>query len=101
MPQPLDEARPAETSRRIKQLEGMVKPLLVRTGIDTITVKLIKPSFDNMLRTLPGGAFDPTDPWYPALHYELRNFYDLTARNIARAVSNVTADRRDLRAATA
>ena len=67
-----------------------------RPGIDTITVKLIKPSFDNMLRTLPGGTFDPTDPWYPALHYELRNFYDLTAKNIARETLTLKVRKRDL-----
>ncbi|HEY2924620.1 MAG TPA: cell surface protein SprA [Candidatus Eisenbacteria bacterium] len=50
---------------------------------DTVLLKMIKPSFEG-LGTLPGGAFDPADKWFRALAYELRNFYDLTARNIAR-----------------
>ena len=49
----------------------------------SVLLKMIKPSFDG-LTTIPGGRFDPSDKWYRALAYELRNFYDLTARNIAR-----------------
>ena len=45
-------------------------------------LKLIKPDYSPIAQ-LAGGAFDPNDPWFPALSYELRNFYDLTARNIA------------------
>ena len=60
----------------------------------TILLKMIKPSFDG-LNTVPGGGFDRTDKWYPALAYELRNFYDLTARNIAKETLNLKIRRRD------
>jgi hypothetical protein len=53
----------------------------VATG-QPVVLKAIKPDY-SPITTLPGGAFDPNDPWFPALAYELRNFYDLTARNIA------------------
>ena len=47
-------------------------------------LKMVKPTAEMLSKELPGGMFDPTQPWYPALHYELRNFYDLTARNISK-----------------
>jgi hypothetical protein len=47
-----------------------------------IVLKVIKTN-NQQITSLPGGAFDPKDPWFPALSYELRNYYDLTARNIA------------------
>ncbi|HMI32240.1 MAG TPA: hypothetical protein VK527_10940 [Candidatus Limnocylindrales bacterium] len=49
----------------------------------TYLLKAIKVKSED-ITTVAGGAYDPADDWYPALGYELRNFYDLTARNIAR-----------------
>jgi hypothetical protein len=50
---------------------------------DFYLLKMVKPKSE-MLPELPGGRYDPDAPWYPALHYEMRNFYDLTARNISK-----------------
>ncbi len=50
--------------------------------VGDVLLKMIKPSFEG-LATI-NGRFDPNDKWYRALSYELRNVYDLTARNIAR-----------------
>jgi len=55
---------------------------LVGSPVKPVLLKAIKPDY-SPIAVLPGGAFDPNDPWFPALAYELRNFYDLTARNIA------------------
>ncbi|MGE5174760.1 MAG: cell surface protein SprA [Hyphomicrobiales bacterium] len=35
------------------------------------------------LGTTPEGNFDPADPWYRTIGYELRNFYNLGAANIS------------------
>ena len=55
-------------------------------------LKMIKPT---TLATDAGGRFSTSDPWYPTLSYELRNFYDLTARNIAIETLNLVVRRRD------
>ena len=57
-------------------------------------LKMIKPTFE-MLPEVPGGRYDPAAPWYPALHYELRNFYDLTAKNISKETLTLKVRRLD------
>ncbi|TMQ59963.1 MAG: cell surface protein SprA [Candidatus Eisenbacteria bacterium] len=57
-------------------------------------LKAIKPTSDEPA-TLAGGAYDPSDSWYPTIHYELKNFYDLTARNIAKETLTLKVRRRD------
>ena len=61
---------------------------------DTILLKVIKPSVGDV-GVLEGGQFDPKDEWYPALAYELKNFYDLTARDISRETLDLKIRRRD------
>ena len=46
-------------------------------------LKLIHPPYD-LIPELPGGRYDHNSPWYPALQYQLRNFYSLGKRNISR-----------------
>lgn len=60
----------------------------------TYLLKMLKPPFGD-LHQLTGGQFDPADPWYPTIRYELRNFYDLSARNIALETLNLKIRRRD------
>ncbi len=58
----------------------------------TLLLKVIKPPSVEFLTDL-NGVFDPTKPWYPALFYELRNFYDLTGRDIAAETLNIAIRR--------
>ncbi len=51
-------------------------------------LKMIKPRFDDLLDDTTG-YIDPKLPWYPALHYELRNYYDLGGRDIAPPTLNI------------
>jgi len=57
-------------------------------------LKAIKPDA-SVPGTTADGTFDPTDPWYPILNFELRNFYDLTAKDIARETLTLHIRRRD------
>ncbi len=50
---------------------------------DSLLLKVIKAANSDLIPAL-GGAYDPNGPWYHALPYELRNYYDLTAKNIAK-----------------
>ncbi len=61
----------------------------------SLLLKVIKPSYEGRLNQLPGGRFDPSDPWFPSLAHELRNYYDLTARNIARETLTLKVRRLD------
>jgi len=56
------------------------------TNTSASTGRLLKPLTppDDTKPATVGGAWDKTDPWYPVINYELKDFYDLTARNIAR-----------------
>ncbi len=58
--------------------------LALKKPVGAVLLQMIKPG-PELVTVLPGGSYDPANPWYPTLAYELRNFYDLTARNIARA----------------
>jgi len=60
----------------------VVDPTLGKNA-DEYLLKLIGPS-PEMMPELPGGRYDHDAPWYPTLRYELRNFYALARRNIAR-----------------
>ncbi|HEY6096573.1 MAG TPA: cell surface protein SprA, partial [Candidatus Deferrimicrobium sp.] len=51
-------------------------------------LKMIKPRFDDLLDDVTG-YIDPKLPWYRALHYELRNYYDLGGRDIAASTLNI------------
>jgi hypothetical protein len=62
---------------------------------DTLLVKVIKPTFDKLVADPTSGDFDTTAAWYPTLPYELRNFYDLGARNISYETLKLTVRRRD------
>ena len=42
-----------------------------------------------------GNDYDRNDPWFPVINYELRNFYDLTARDIAAETVTLRVRRRD------
>jgi hypothetical protein len=57
-------------------------------------LKAIKPTYD-LPSTLSDGAYDPSDPWYPILSYELRNFYRLGLQNIDQSRTTITVRRRD------
>ncbi|HEY3157242.1 MAG TPA: hypothetical protein VGK76_11550, partial [Candidatus Eisenbacteria bacterium] len=77
----------------VEQISGVDTNIGSAVG-DTILLKVIKPSLGDV-STLEGGQFDPNDEWYPALAYELKNFYDLTARNIATETLDLKIRRRD------
>jgi len=49
---------------------------------NSLLLKMIKPTYSD-LRPDSIGLYDTTQPWYPTLFYELRNFYDLGGRDIA------------------
>jgi hypothetical protein len=61
---------------------------------DSYLLKMVKPRAE-MLPELAGGRYDPTAPWYPALQYEMRNFYDLTAKNISKETLDLKIRRLD------
>ena len=61
---------------------------------DTLLVKVIKPPIDKVPADSVGN-FATTAPWYPTVPYELRNIYDLGARNIDYASLALTVRRRD------
>ncbi len=58
-----------------------VDPVLQKPA-GTYLLKMIKPKFDDLVSDTTG-FINPNGPWYPALFYELRNFYDLGGRDIA------------------
>ncbi len=62
---------------------GSIAPGIVKPGKDAtqILLKLIKAGPDAIGRD-PSGRYITTDPLFPLLNFELRNFYDLNARNI-------------------
>ena len=62
---------------------------------DTLLVKVIKPSSGDLPPAPPDGDYDTSAPWYPTIPYELRNIYDLGARNIDYASLSLTVRRRD------
>src|SRR5690349_9981810 len=45
--------------------------------------------------TLNDGTYDPSDPWYPILNYELRNLYRLGIEHIDRSRTVITVRQRD------
>ena len=53
-----------------------------------LLLKVIKQA-GNELDFGDDGQYLSSDPWFPTLQYELRNFYDLGARNIATATMNL------------
>jgi len=61
-----------------------------------VLLKMINPPLD-LVPAAPGGAFDPTAPWYPSLRYELRNLYRLGVQNFS--PENLTVKVRRLDAA--
>jgi hypothetical protein len=77
---------------------GLVDPSLGK-GQDSLLLQLIKVDPSKIERR-PDGRFDPAGWFYPTLFYEMRNFYDLRARNIALETLNLTVRRRDSSQAT-
>ena len=57
-----------------------------------LLLKVIKQA-GNELDFGDDGQYLSSDPWFPTLQYELRNFYDLGARNIATATMNLKVRR--------
>ena len=52
-------------------------------------LKMLKPRFDDLPDDSTGFT-DKNKPWYPALGYELRNYYDLGGRDIALSTLSLT-----------
>ncbi|HTK69930.1 MAG TPA: cell surface protein SprA [Candidatus Eisenbacteria bacterium] len=50
---------------------------------NTLLLKAIGVEFNRITKDPDTGLFSRSDPWYPVLPYELRNFYDLQGRDIA------------------
>jgi uncharacterized protein YdeI (BOF family) len=61
---------------------------------DNLLLKMIKPRIDDLTTDPLSGLLDPSQPWYPAHNYELRNYYDLGGRDIAISTLNLTVRRR-------
>ncbi|HEU4765635.1 MAG TPA: hypothetical protein VFT93_08315, partial [Candidatus Eisenbacteria bacterium] len=60
---------------------------------DWVLLKVIKFA-GNEIDVDPEGRYLSTDPWFPTLKYELRNFYDLGARNISTTTMTLNVRRR-------
>lgn len=60
---------------------------------DWVLLKVIKFA-GNEIDVSPDGRYLETDPWFPTLKYELRNFYDLGARNITTNTMTLNVRRR-------
>jgi len=58
-----------------------------------VLLKVIKFA-GNEIDVDPEGRYLSTDPWFPTLKYELRNFYDLGARNISTTTMTLNVRRR-------
>ena len=87
-------AETGPTAQNVGDVSSQANPALGKTA-DSILVKVIKPTID--IPKTVDGKYDPTDPWYPVILYELRNFYDLTARDIALETLTLRVRRRDSR----
>lgn len=61
---------------------------------DSVTLKVIKFA-GNEIDTDADQKYLETDPWFPTLQYELRNFYNLGARNISTETMSLKVRRRD------
>jgi len=59
-----------------------------------LLLKMIKPTLDRFKESA-NGLFDTTNPWFRALGYELRNFYDLGGRDIDRSSLTVKVRKYD------
>ena len=57
-------------------------------GPNQLLLKMLKPRFDDLADDSTG-YIDKSKPWYPALRYELRNYYDLGGRDIALSTLNL------------
>jgi len=66
---------------RLQKLPGVLLLKVLKQSTSVITDK--------------DGTFQPSDRWYPTLQYELRNFYDLTARNISTTTMTFKIRKRD------
>ena len=62
--------------------------------------KMIKPPIGEFTTLPTSPFFDPAAPWYKALFYELRNFYDIGGRDIALETLNLKIRAIDLGGAT-
>lgn len=77
----------------VGSVEPVEKPALHKDA-SHLLLKIIRPGQDDVRRD-PAGRYDPTDPMFAALYYELRNYYDLTARNIALETLTLVVRRSD------
>ena len=73
--------------------KALSDPLLGKRP-DTLLVKVIKPPIDKTPSDADGN-FEITSPWYQTIAYELRNIYDLGARNIDYTSLDLKIRRRD------
>ncbi|TMQ64819.1 MAG: cell surface protein SprA [Candidatus Eisenbacteria bacterium] len=62
-----------------------------RKGPNQLLLKMLKPRFDDLQDDSTG--YVAKTPWYPALRYELRNYYDLGGRDISLSTMNLTIRR--------
>ena len=65
--------------------------LALRKGPNRLLLKMLKPRYDDLQDDATG--YVAKTPWYPALRYELRNYYDLGGRDISLSTMNLTIRR--------